>query len=121
MSVQEVVAAVLLGIGTLFAFTAAVGVVRLPDVFARMHAATKASTFGALFTVAGAGVVLSGATEVTKLVLIGVFMLITAPAAAHMVSRAAHRAGTELGPQTVRDDLATAEAEHRSEAPRLDG
>lgn len=116
MTPSEVIASVLLVGGTVFAVTAAIGVVRLPDVFARMHAATKAATFGFLGIAAGAAVVLNDPTSITKLVLAAAFQLVTAPTAAHMVSRAAHRAGTELGPRTVRDDLGDAERAAAAEA-----
>lgn len=105
MSAADWVSAVLLVTGSLLVLAAALGVFRLPDVFARMHAATKAATLGFLAIAGGTALVLPRSQHITQLALAGLFQLLTAPVAAHMVGRAAHRAGTELAPTTVRDDL----------------
>jgi multicomponent Na+:H+ antiporter subunit G len=101
----DIVVATLLLVGCLFTLTGAIGVLRLPDVFARLHAATKTSTLGFSLIALGAGVELADGASTTKLVLAVGCIFVTAPAAAHLVGRVAHRTGTEIGPNTVADEL----------------
>ncbi|KQV63806.1 monovalent cation/H(+) antiporter subunit G [Rhizobium sp. Root1220] len=101
-----IVVSFLLLAGSLFALVAAIGIVRLPDLYTRMHAASKAGTVGSGLLLLAAGI---GSGEVAALIraLAGfVFFLLTAPVAAHLLAKAAHKAGYRLGPQSVRDDLA---------------
>lgn len=76
-----------------FTLVAVVGFYRLPDVYARAHAASKSETLGALFGLAAAAVALGGAGGF-RLVALAVFVLVTGPTAAHAVVRAAADAGT---------------------------
>jgi multicomponent Na+:H+ antiporter subunit G len=107
--VIDIVAGVLLVSGSLLALLAAVGLHRFPDVFARMHAATKPATLGLLLVVIGAALRVDEGRAVTKLLLVAAFQFLTAPVAAHMIGRAAYRAGTELSPETSIDELAEAD------------
>jgi multicomponent Na+:H+ antiporter subunit G len=94
--------------GAVLVLLAGVGVMRFDDVFARMHAATKAATLGLLLIVVGSIIRVDDASGVTKLLLVVALQLITAPIAAHMVGRAAYRANGP-SPTTVIDELADAE------------
>lgn len=78
--------------GALLTFLAALGMVRFGDVFARMHALTKASTAGALLVLIGAAITLTHPNDVTSLILAAVLQVITSPVAANMVSRATYGA-----------------------------
>ena len=89
----EAVSSVLLLAGVLLAVVAAVGLVRLPDVFSRMHAATKPATLGLLLITVGAALRMEDSADAVKLLLVAAFQFLTAPVAAHMVGRAAYRAG----------------------------
>lgn len=92
--------------GSLFALVAALGVVRLPDLYTRMHAASKAGTVGSGMLLFAAGIA-SGEVAVFARAVAGfVFFLLTAPVAAHLLAKAAHQTGYRLGSQSVRDDLA---------------
>lgn len=105
MSAQDtVVAALLLG-GVALALLAAVGLQRFPDVFARMHAATKPATLGLLCILTGTAVHLADAGAVAKLALVIVLQFVTAPVGAHMIGRGAYRSGTELSSATTVDEL----------------
>jgi len=100
--------------GGAFVLLAGIGVLRFSDLYARMHAATKASTLGTAL-VTGAGVVALDDGR-PKLVLAAVVIFITAPVASHFVGRAAYRAeGIEIR-LDAEDDLATlideGEADH---------
>lgn len=87
----------LIVMGTFFIVVAGVGMVRFPDAFMRLHASTKAGTLGVSLTVSGTMCfypTLSIATRGTALV---VFLLLTAPVAAHMIGRASYYGGEKLG------------------------
>ncbi len=121
MSVVDVVAHVLILVGAALAVLAGVGINRFDDVFARVHAATKAATLGLLLVALGAALRIGTVGDGVKLLLVVVLQLVTAPVGAHLVGRAAHRAGTELSPDTVVDELAEAEARApHFRAPRND-
>jgi multicomponent Na+:H+ antiporter subunit G len=89
------IAAVLVILGGVFTAVAGIGVVRLPDVFIRMHAATKVGTLGSGLIVAGVAVHFADPGVVVRCVLIVGFLLLTAPIGAHMIGRAALRIGIE--------------------------
>ncbi len=96
---------VLLLAGALFAFVAALGILRFPDLYTRMHAASKAGTVGSGLLLLAAGVE-SGDVAVFVRALAGfVFFILTAPVAAHLLARAAHITGYRLVSLSVRDDL----------------
>jgi multicomponent Na+:H+ antiporter subunit G len=102
----DVIAAVLILVGVALAVTAGLGLQRFPDVFARMHSATKPATLGVVLVLAGAALRVEDRGDVAKLLLVVVLQFITAPVGAHMVGRAAYRAGTELSSATSIDELA---------------
>lgn len=110
MNAGQVVAAVLLLAGSVLGLLAGIGVVRLPDVFGRMHAATKPATLGLLLICIGAAVSDSNLADVAKLTLVVVLQFLTAPVGAHMVGRAAYHAGGLLHEGTVLDELAEEES-----------
>ncbi|WP_339462787.1 monovalent cation/H(+) antiporter subunit G [Pseudomonas sp. EA_105y_Pfl2_R69] len=85
-------ASFLLLAGALISLLGAIGVVRLPDSYSRMHAASKAGVLGAVLVLSG--VAAASNAEVALEVLLGVLVLLaSAPLAAHLLSRAAYRAG----------------------------
>lgn len=92
----EIVTAVLVLAGALFAFFAALGVLRLPDVLIRMHASTKAGTLGCGLILAAVAVHFGETGIVARAVAAIVFLLLTAPVGAHMIGRAAYRTGVPL-------------------------
>jgi len=89
MTPLEVVAAVLVATGTFFGFVAMVGLLRLPDLYSRLHSASKSDTLGSVLSLAGIAVVLGISTESMKLVFLLVFLFVTSPTAAHAIARAA--------------------------------
>ncbi|HUV11783.1 MAG TPA: monovalent cation/H(+) antiporter subunit G [Acidimicrobiia bacterium] len=107
MNALEIASGVLVLIGASFSVIAAIGVWRFPDVFARMHAATKTATFGLLVILTGAAFRMKTEPDIIKLALVFAFQLLTAPIAAHMIGRAAYRSGGSLSSSTVLDELAT--------------
>ena len=102
---SEAIGAVLLAAGGFFVFVAALGVLRLPDLFMRMHAATKAGTLGAGLVLMAAAVVFGDLGVAVKGVVVFLFLLLTAPVAAHVLGRAAYYDRVGVWEQTHRDDL----------------
>jgi multicomponent Na+:H+ antiporter subunit G len=77
--------------GAVWSLLGGIGLLRLPDVLTRMHAATKPQVLGLLMVLLGTALRLRGADDVTTLILVGLFQTWTVPVAAHMVARAARR------------------------------
>lgn len=95
--------ALLLVAGAIFLLLGGLGLARMPDVFNRIQAGTKATTLGTLLTLAGAAC-LQPAWGL-KLLLIGLFILFTNPISSQVLARAAHRSGAEKSPLTAVDRL----------------
>ncbi len=96
-------------LGTLFLFLGALGIVRMPDLYNRMQAGTKATTLGNILTLTGLG--LLEPAWLPKILLIVLFVLVTNPVSSHALARAAYKQGEPLTPGTVMDALAEASGE----------
>lgn len=103
--VADVVSAICFLLGALLAMIAAIGVLRLPDLLSRMHAATKPQVLGLVLILIGLGFRLREPGAIGILVLIGLFQLLTTPVANHMVGRASIRAGQVREDHLVVNDL----------------
>jgi multicomponent Na+:H+ antiporter subunit G len=101
--------AVLWIVGSAFAFLAALGVVRMPDVFTRMQASTKASTLGMRCQLLGSAKHLADHASNFRLISIGAFIILTTPVSAHVIARASYRANVPLWEGTVLDERHHAE------------
>lgn len=89
--------------GIAFDFFGVLGLVRLPDVYNRLQAATKCVTFGTAGILFGV-FILKGFSPFGFKALLGIlFVFLTSPVAAHAISRAAHRSGIPLTKETVVD------------------
>lgn len=98
-------AAVLVVVGAGFSLIAAIGVLRLPDLYTRLHAASKAGAIGAgLIFLAVAVASLDGAVILRALLGI-VFLFLSTPVSAHLLARAAYRSGESPTAATTVDDL----------------
>jgi multicomponent Na+:H+ antiporter subunit G len=82
---------ILLSLGVLFLLLGAVGILRFPDCYTRMHAAGKCDTLGALLVVSGLAVHHGVSLESAKILFIAVFIFLTSPTATHAIARAARR------------------------------
>jgi len=109
----EIIIYILLGIGVFFNLLAGIGLLRFPDVYTRLHAGTKCTTFGSIFLV-GSVVLLglknwwigdtNGSVLAIHSIVVLAAILITNPTGAHAIARAAHRSGVKpIG--AVVDDL----------------
>jgi multicomponent Na+:H+ antiporter subunit G len=89
-------AVLVLAVGSvLFTFVATVGLLRLPDLYTRAHASSKADTLGAGFGLAAVAVAFGPSRAALKVVLLIAFIYLTNPTAAHAISRAAYDQGVE--------------------------
>lgn len=104
---DTLIALLLLG-GVFFALVAAIGVVRLPDIYMRLSAASKASTLGTSFILIAVALFFSRTAVTGKVIAIIAFTLLTAPVAAHMLGRAAYFSGEPLWKNSGPDELGAA-------------
>ena len=102
---REIIVMVLMLGGALFMALAGLGLLRMPDLFLRMSSTAKAGTLGAGLLLLGAAIHFDNFAISTRAVAIIVFLLLTAPVAAHMIGRAAYFDGVPLWKGTVQDDL----------------
>ena len=93
--------------GTLFLLLAAIGILRMPDLYCRASATTKAATLGVGCVLVSTSLYFSDLQVTTRVLATIAFLLLTAPVAAHMIARAAYRQQIPMWRGTVRDELAT--------------
>ncbi len=103
-------------LGALLTLLAAIGILRLPDLFARLHAATKASSLGIACLMAGTALLLPAVDVALKVLVAAIFQFLTAPVAAHVIGRAAYRVGVPR--HTVTDELAASDVDRGSSSSR---
>ena len=100
----DVATGILWMVGSSFAFLAALGVLRMPDVFTRMQASTKASTLGLGCLLIGAALQFGDVASIVRLISIAAFTFLTTPVSAHVIARASYRADIPLWAGTVLDE-----------------
>lgn len=105
---MELLTAAMLLFGGLLAAVAGLGLLRLPDVLIRMHSSTKAGTLGVGLVLAATAAYYGEPGPSFRALATIVFLLITAPVAAHMIGRAAYRTGVPLWDRTAIDELQAA-------------
>lgn len=102
---SELIAAICMVVGAGFLLLAAVGAARMPDAYARLSAATKAVTLGAMLIFVAAAVYFQSPGPTSRSIAGIVFFFVTAPVAAHMIGRAAYFVGAPLWEGTIADQL----------------
>lgn len=90
--------------GATLALLAGVGLLRMPDVFTRMQASTKASTLGLGSLLIALAIRYPETAIVVRAAAIGAFMMLTTAVAAHVIARAAARSGAPLWEGTLLDE-----------------
>lgn len=107
-AISDIFVAVFALIGAFFSLVTALGLIRLPDLYTRAHAASKSATLGVMSILIG--VIIYFVTEdgfFSSRVLLGIlFVLITAPIGGHLIARAAYYSDVPLWKGSVQDDLA---------------
>ena len=112
--IVDILVYIFLAFGVFFNLLAGIGLLRFPDVYTRLHAGTKCTTFGSIFicssvTLLGLNMWISGDGDGSTLVIHTtgalIAILVTNPTGAHALARAAHRSGVKPVGAVV-DDLA---------------
>ena len=101
---RDLITAGLMLFGASFMLLATVGIVRLPDLFIRMHAATKSGTLGVTCAIVAVALHFGDFAIAVRASLIVVFIFLTAPVAAHLVGRAAYQVGVPLWKRSIVDE-----------------
>ena len=102
--VPDMLSNVLLVIGLIFVSLGIFGLLRLPDVYNRLHATSKIETLGAFGVMLSIFVKVGFAPMGVKAITVGIFLMLTVPVSAHMISRAAHRHGVNMCEESVVDE-----------------
>jgi monovalent cation/proton antiporter MnhG/PhaG subunit len=89
----EALSAVFAGIGALFFFAGTLGILRLPDFYARTHAATKCDTVGAGSLLLALAIHTGADISTLKILVLATLVLVSSPTSGHALARAAHRTG----------------------------
>ena len=109
---RQVIAGVLLCLGTFFFFTGTLGVLRMPDVYTRLHVAAKADSLGAGLWMLGLALLSGSGVIGFKLIVLTVFIWITGPTVAHCMARVAYRSKVPMLEGTLQEvDVRISEAE----------
>ncbi len=103
---SDMVGYVLIIVGVMFDIFGCIGLVRFPDVYNRLQAATKCVTLGTLLLLLGVAVRSGVGPTAAKALLCAVFILITSPTAAHAIAKGAYASGIRLWPGSVVDHYA---------------
>lgn len=99
------VGAGLLLTGAIFVLLAAIGVLRFPDLYTRMHAASKAGVVGAGFILLAVAMVSFDLAVALRAIMAILFLLLTTPVSAHLLARAAQRSGYRACTQTISNEM----------------
>jgi multicomponent Na+:H+ antiporter subunit G len=99
---MEFIGLAILWVGVFFCIVGVIGLLRFPDVYTRLHASSKVGTLGLFGILLAAALLVPGAA--LKALALGIFMIISAPVAAHAIAAAAHRQGARMH-DSKRDDL----------------
>ncbi|WP_237249162.1 monovalent cation/H(+) antiporter subunit G [Spelaeicoccus albus] len=115
--IRDLISALLLVVGSIMSLSAAIGLLRFPDVLSRMHAATKPQVFGLMCVLLAIALQFPGWATISTLVVVILFQMLTAPVSAHMVGRAAYRTKYVRRDTLLVDELAgaIAKAERRQD------
>lgn len=98
---------IFISVGVFFILVTAIGLIRLPDVYSRAHAASKSATLGVMSILIGVFLhfwLIEGNFN-PRIILGIVFLFITGPVGGHMMAKAAYFSGVPLAKETVRDDM----------------
>lgn len=106
MTLQQWVVIFLIFFGVFFMLVAAVGLNRMPDLYMRMHGATKSTTLGIIAIISATALYFGTSVSTTRAILVILFFFITAPIATHVLARAAYRRNVPRWQGTIVDQLA---------------
>ena len=100
---SEIIGIIFVVIGAIFNIAGCIGLVRLPDIYNRLQAATKCVTLGTCSILFGVFVYIGVSGIGIKALLCACFILLTSPTAAHALARGSHLFGIKLWEKSVCD------------------
>ncbi|MBB3951527.1 monovalent cation/H(+) antiporter subunit G [Aureimonas jatrophae] len=103
--IGNILAGIFVVMGAGFALIAAIGILRLPDFYTRIHAASKAGTVGSVLALLALAIVSDESAEVLRAIAAIVFFFLTAPISAHLLGRSAYTAGYRMWEGSVRNEM----------------
>lgn len=103
--IKDIVVSFFIISGSIFTLLASLGVLRFPDLFSRMHAATKSASFGVVLIMVGVSVYFCESWVIFESVMLIAFIFITSPVAYQMIGRAAYFLKIPMWEGTVVDEL----------------
>ncbi len=103
--IENITIAILLTVGAILMLLAGIGILRMPDVLLRISATTKAATLGVIFIMIAVALHFGNLGVTSRAVGVIIFITLTAPISAHMISRAAYITGDPLWSNTKIDEL----------------
>ena len=101
----HVLVILLLATGTTFTLVAAIGVLRMPDVYMRLQVSTKGATLGVGSLLLAVPVFFTDLEVAVRALLIVIFIFLTTPISGHMLARAAYIVGVPLSDRAIVDEL----------------
>ena len=110
--ITTIIAIVLALTGTTFMLLAGIGIIRLPDLYCRASATTKAATLGVGCLLASSAIHFDDMQVTTRVLATIAFLLLTAPVGAHVIARAAYLSSVPLWKGTTQDELADRKQAH---------
>lgn len=118
IEISKVIVAILVLLGAFLSAVSAFGLIRLPDVYTRNHAASKSATLGVMSVMLAAFIYFYAQHgHFNSRVILGIlFVFFTAPVSGHLISRAAYNSGVKMWDKSVRDDLKRDRARARSKS-----
>lgn len=105
IAIIQYLAAALILVGSIFALLASIGILRLPDLYTRMHAASKAGAVGAGFILIAIALLSSEIPIILRALAGFFFLLLTTPVSAHLLAHASWRSGYKPAASTVINEL----------------
>ncbi len=103
--VLNYISGILVLVGSGFALVAALGIVRLPDIYSRMHAASKAGTVGSGAMLIALAVFADDPATTLRALAAVAFVMLTAPVSAHLLAKASYAAGYRLWDKSIMDEM----------------
>lgn len=113
-TILQLVAIVAVVVGTLFSVVGVLGLIRMPDVYSRLHAAGKVGVFGVVLLLVAAAA--SSPVSLLESVALILFLLVAGPVTTHAIASAAYRVGVPMK-AGLRDDLAAVSPPTTDSAP----
>lgn len=113
---NEIISSVLIVLGLVVMTIGVYGMIRMPDIYTRLHAASKSAFLGVI-GIAVANMLVSDQASITRLVLLSLFLVVTTPVASHVIGRGAYLHNERMNTPGALDESGHHLAEHDHAEP----